>query len=62
GRGFHIILNDKSDETAQSAKFKIREVLRNLGLQADVLETVPASLEDVFVFLIGSLEEKVNAS
>jgi ABC-2 type transport system ATP-binding protein len=60
GRGFHIILNDKSDETVESAKLKVREILGNLGLQADVLETVPAGLEDVFVFLIGSLEEKAN--
>ena len=62
GRGFHIILNDRSDETLQSAKSKISKILENSGIKEDVLETVPAGLEDVFVYLIGSLEEKTDAA
>lgn len=62
GRGFHIILKDRSEATVHSAESKIHEILKGLGTEADVLETVSAGLEDVFVYLIGSLEEKTDVS
>lgn len=58
GRGFHCIVDSRQSRRVSAVERNIRKNLEAAGVKADQIRSVEPGLEDVFVYLIGSLEEK----
>lgn len=58
GRGYHAVTDIKNQTKLKELIVKIASDLKKEKIKILEMGEVPASLEDVFVYLIGSLEEK----
>lgn len=58
GRGFHIILENNNIQLEEEFQKSITKKLNSLSIQIIQFNKTKPNLEDVFVYLIGNLEEK----